>query len=438
MDFTDIDFVTLDPLTATDLDQAFHISQASEGAFRLRYAIADVPGFVTAGGPLDIETRRRGQTIYCPDAKVSLHPPLLADDAASLLPGQLRNALVWTIDVADDGSASFVELRRGVIRSRAKLDYESAQRDLDQGSGHEQVKALREVGHRRMAAEVARGAVSLPRPAQEIGQTPNGFALRYRTPEPVEQWNAQLSLLTGMAAAELMVAGGIGILRTMPPPSDGDLAAVRSAARGLGIPWPPGMAYPELIRALDPSQPAHAAFLDNVTILMRGAGYDAFQGAPPAVSSHSAIAGLYAHVTAPLRRLVDRFGLQVCLALAAGRPVPEHVQAALPELPGRMAATTRAARAVERDCVDYLESEMLAGRQGVPFRGVVIEQRRDDGIVQIADPAIVARVRGRDLPVGQWVDAWLAQCDPETGRVVFEVLSRAARGGAGQAARGGS
>ena len=89
VDLTALELVTLDPAGSTDLDQAFHIEALGDGAgFRVRYAIADVPAFVALGGPLDAETRRRGETVYCPDLKVSLHPPVLADDAASLLPGR--------------------------------------------------------------------------------------------------------------------------------------------------------------------------------------------------------------------------------------------------------------------------------------------------------------------------------------------------------------
>ncbi|HYN55699.1 MAG TPA: RNB domain-containing ribonuclease, partial [Motilibacterales bacterium] len=80
-DMTDLGFVTLDPATSTDLDQAFFIERAGSG-FRVRYAIADVPAFVALGGAIDAEARRRGETVYCPDLKASLHPAGLADDAA--------------------------------------------------------------------------------------------------------------------------------------------------------------------------------------------------------------------------------------------------------------------------------------------------------------------------------------------------------------------
>jgi exoribonuclease R len=290
------------------------------------------------------------------------------------------------------------------------------------------VALLQRVGTLRQAQEVARGAVSLPSPTQEADAVgPEAFRLGYRVPVPVEGWNAQLSLMTGMAAARIMLDGRVGILRTMPPPGAEDLRRVRASARALGIPWPADLSYPQLIRSLDPRDPKHLAFLDNVTLLLRGAGYTAFDGAAPALTTHSAIAGEYAHCTAPLRRLVDRFVLPVCLALVEGRGVDPALREVLPQLPGLMEASGRRARAVARASMDLLEAALLEGREGVAFRGVVIEQRRDDGIVQLADPAITARVRGKDLPVGEWVDAWLAVADPATRKVVFDVLPRSQR-----------
>src|SRR5699024_370767 len=65
-DRTDVPFVTLDPESSTDLDQAMHLERTESG-FRVLYAIADVPWFVDLDGPLDQEARRRGETLYLPD-----------------------------------------------------------------------------------------------------------------------------------------------------------------------------------------------------------------------------------------------------------------------------------------------------------------------------------------------------------------------------------
>ena len=73
---------------------------------------------------------------------------------------------------------------------------------------------------------------------------------------------------------------------------------------------------------LDPAVPMHAAFLEEAVTLLRGAGYTPFDGARPEQPTHAGVGAPYAHVTAPLRRLVDRFGTEVCLAICAGVPVP--------------------------------------------------------------------------------------------------------------------
>ena len=93
----------------------------------------------------------------------------------------------------------------------------------------------------------------------------------------------------------------------------------RREARGLGAEWPEGLPYGEFVRGLDRTDPRHLALIHEATALFRGAGYTAFDGEPPEQPEHAAVAAPYAHVTAPLRRLVDRFGLVVCEAAVPRR-----------------------------------------------------------------------------------------------------------------------
>ena len=81
LDRTDIPFITIDPPTSMDLDQAMHIERAGDG-FVVHYAIADVAAFVEPGGPVDLEANRRGETLYGADSKIPLHPKVLSEGAA--------------------------------------------------------------------------------------------------------------------------------------------------------------------------------------------------------------------------------------------------------------------------------------------------------------------------------------------------------------------
>lgn len=442
-DRTDIPFVTIDPASSRDLDQALHVAWSGAG-WRISYAIADVPAFVVPGGALDGETRDRATTCYGPDGSVPLHPVVLSHGAASLLPGEVRAAALWTIDVDEDAELVEARVEPALVRSRAQLSYEGAQAVLDGGPDPHGVttmlRALREVGRRRQARERDRGGVSLQVPEQEAARDDDGtWRLAFRAPLPVEGWNAQISLLTGIAAARIMLDAGVGVLRTMPPADKRDLTRLRRAAQALGIPWPASSAYGDLLDRLDAARPADAAFLDAATALFRGAGYTAFGGGVAApvgdAARHAAIAAPYAHVTAPLRRLVDRYGTEACLAACAGSPVPDWVLAALPELPEAMAQGARRAGSYTRGGVDIVEAAVLGPRLGETFPAVVVEGPRRPGVppaeargeVMVRDPAVQAAVRpGPDgaLPVGEPVLARLVEASIADRRVLFELAGR--------------
>ena len=122
IDRTDVDFVTLDPVGSTDLDQAFAL-ESSGADLILRYAIADVGSFVRPGGAIDAEAWRRGVTLYLPDGRAGLHPPQLAEGAASLLAGVERPAVVFVVRVGSEGAVHLDGVERAVVRSRAQLAY---------------------------------------------------------------------------------------------------------------------------------------------------------------------------------------------------------------------------------------------------------------------------------------------------------------------------
>jgi exoribonuclease R len=412
IDATDIALVTLDPPGSRDLDQAFAIQPLGKG-FRFHYAIADVAAFVTPGGPMAVEAQNRGETIYLPDGRAPLYPPSLSEGAASLLPDGDRPAVLWRLDLDADGEPTSVEVRRAVIRSRTQLDFDSI------GSHPDVMQLLSQVGELRARRERERGGISLNTPEQDVVRHGKGWALEYRTPVPAENWNAQLSLLTGIAAAKLMVEAKIGLLRTMPKPWHRTVASLQRTALALGIDWPQGKPYAEVIRSLDPSQPTHAAMIRVASTLFRGAGYVAFDGTLPEQIRHAAVAAPYAHATAPLRRLADRYVSEVCLAICAGSEVPDWARAGLPELPHLMAAVDQHAHQVDRAVVNLAETVLLQDRVGEMFDGVVVEVEDGHGEIQLRDPAVRARLDGANLPLGQQVSVRLATADVATRTLTF-------------------
>ncbi len=414
----------IDPPGSRDLDQAFAAERRGRG-HRVFYAIADVAGLVTPGGLVDREARSRGLTLYSPDLRTSLHPEVINEDAGSLLAGVDRQALLWTIDLDGDGEIERAHLERAEVRAAEQLSYAKAQQRIDSGGEDEPLVLLKEVGLRRQDLERARGAVSLALPSQEVVPTAEGeWVLEYDRPLAVEGWNAQISLLTGIAASRIMLDAGVGLLRTLPEPDRRTVTRIRRTARALDVDWPDDVGYAERVRELRPDTPARAALLSQAARGLRGAGYVAFRDHDlPAEPTHSAIASTYAHVTAPLRRLCDRFANEVVIAHCADRPPPGWAVEALEELPSLMGAARERDRSLERAVIDFVEAMVLRPHVGERFDAVVtdLDTARDRGRVQLHDPAVVAHLPARGLTLGQRVTVRLDGVDPDRRRVEFSL-----------------
>jgi exoribonuclease R len=410
VDRTDEPFVTLDPASSTDLDQAFHIEESASDLI-LHYAIADVAWFVRDGDPVDVEAWKRGETFYLPDGKAGLYPPALAEHAASLLPEGPRPAVVFTVRLGPDGEARLEAASRALIRSRAKLAYDSV--------GDDQLPpAFARFAERVNAAEAARGAARVDPPEQEVESLGEGrYALSFRPLLPSERANATLSLATNLAIASALQQAGTGLFRVMAGPSAASMARLRSTAAGLGISWPETVDLKSLERTLDQGDARHAAFMLAVRRAGTGAGYAPW--IPGVTPWHEAIAATYAHATAPLRRLADRYVIQATLAVVSGRAVAPEVEAAFQRLPAVMAKAGTLSGQIERAVIDLAETVMLQGREGEAFRACVTDTDGDSARVQLLDLPIVSRARIPGATPGRRLDLRLAGVDHRARRLSF-------------------
>lgn len=420
VDRTDIEFVTIDPASSTDLDQALHVQREDDG-YLVHYAIADVGHWVEPGSPIDVEAHKRGQTLYAPGARIPLHPPALSEDAGSLLAdGRPRPAVLWSHHLDADGHVRHATVERAMVLNRHKLDYEGVQADLDAGRAHPSIALLPEVGMRRARIERERGGISLNLPDQEIVETDGHWELDFRELQPVEDHNAQISLLTGFVAAQMQLDGGIGILRTLPPAEQSSIDRLRRAAATIGVPWEADESYPEFVRRLDPNDPRELAVLMKCTMLFRGAGYLAFDGgAPDGNLKHNALGDEYAHATAPLRRLVDRYVLEICLAHSTGAGVPGWVLDGMDDVAAGMARSGQRASAYENGVLDIAEALVLAGREGEFMEGTLVDvnPRTRRGTVQIPDSALELYVQADPRSVGETIRVRIEDVDITTGQV---------------------
>lgn len=419
VDRTDLALVTIDPPGSMDLDQALHIERTDTG-YLLHYAIADVGAVVRPGGALDAETRKRGQTFYLPDGSIPLHPRELSEGSASLLPEQVRPAALWRIELDVNAEPVSWSVTRALVRSVARFDYATVQSDADSGRLHPSLTALPEFGKRRMAAAITRGAIELKLPEQEVVEDADSWRVAAAVRTEADDWNAEVSLLTGMCAARMMIDANVGLLRTLPPAEPGALAALRKTAMALGIAWPRAAGAGEVLAGLDPNEPTTLALMSEAPKLLRGADYAAFDGKLPESTIHSAIAAPYAHVTAPLRRLSDRFTTEVCLAVSAEREIPHWAREALPVLPNVMSASDSLSNKVDRACIDKAEATMLADRVGEVFDATILRSRENSRVAEVFVSAVMAIAKCAGNPrEGEQAKVRLTTADVAERKVEF-------------------
>ena len=202
--------------------------------------------------------------------------------------------------------------------------------------------------------------------------------------------------MTGMAAAELMLGGRVGLLRTVPPADPDRLESLRLMATELRVEWPDAMTYQSFVRSLSPVIARRAALLVEATTLLRGSGYVAFDGEPPSGSAFRTGVRLHAR-RRPLRRLVDRYvGRSASRCRTARRSRSGRVQSCR-RAPEAMAKVGRPGRTVRGgDSLDRGGSPPRAARRR-ELRGdrrrARRAPRRDRRDPQPGDPGAVPRRR---------------------------------------------
>ena len=123
--------ITIDPKRAKDYDDAIYVERYAKG-WILKVHIADVSFWVRKGSALDREALKRGTSVYLIDRVISMFPPRLSDDLASLLPGRPKYTFTVEVKITRDGRVltRTAKFYRSVIKSWARLTYEDAERML--------------------------------------------------------------------------------------------------------------------------------------------------------------------------------------------------------------------------------------------------------------------------------------------------------------------
>lgn len=317
----DVPFVTIDERTSLDLDQAVAV-EATDDGFRLWYAIADAAWFVRPGTRLFDEALRRGASYYLPGLVIPMLPRVLSEDVVSLNPQVDRRALVFELTLGADGRCVGRRLRRGRVRSRAKLSYDGVQAWLDGAAPPEvplsadvqrSLRLLHELGEARLRLAEERDVVRYRRTELDVGLDGARFVAVRDLRNDVERHGEQVSLLCNVEGARFLLDGGDDvrpIYRTHDAPLPERLAELSHLIDAIadlhGLPdrwrWHPGdslAAYLASLPVRGPRERIARAIHRQAVIANRGASFSADPG-----PHHGVGADVYARLTAPMREIV--------------------------------------------------------------------------------------------------------------------------------------
>jgi exoribonuclease-2 len=200
-DLTDLDVFTVDSATTRDYDDALSVRELGGGLFEIGIHIADAAELVAQSTPLDREAETRASSIYLPDERVSMLPPVLSEGILALQAGRRRLALSFLIRM--DSEAAILESRicPSIVTVRRQLTYERVNESIDKESG---LKAIFELAVKLRQKRVASGAVILPIPEIQVYVNDAGMIqiTRYDKETP-----SQVMVSEWMIQANAMAAG---------------------------------------------------------------------------------------------------------------------------------------------------------------------------------------------------------------------------------------
>ncbi|WP_279479569.1 ribonuclease R [Aureimonas sp. SK2] len=462
-DWRDLPLVTIDPRDAKDHDDAVHArpdeDPANPGGFVVIVAIADVSWYVRPGTKLDAEARLRGNSVYFPDRVVPMLPERISNDLCSLREGVDRPALAVRMVFDAQGEKRKHTFFRIMMRSHAKLAYEEAQAAID---GRENgvapeildtvLRPLWAAYRTLVTARSERQPLDLDLPERKILLSGEGKVDRVIVPDRLDAHRLieEMMIQANVAAAETLERQKQSLIyRAHDAPSMAKMESLRDFLRTLELPLAKSgnlrpVHFNGILKAVRGTE--HESLVNEVVLRSQSqANYS-----PENIGHFGLNLMRYAHFTSPIRRYADLVvhrALVKALELGPGGITREE-EVELDRTAEEISQAERRAMAAERDTVDRLIAQHLAGRIEEEFVGRITGVTRAGLFVQLpaygADGFVPISTLGRDYfhydeaahtlvgertrlgyRLGDTVEVRLVEAAPLSGAMRFEMLTEA-------------
>ncbi len=210
----DVDLTFLHPLTidseyTRDIDDALSIEPISGGGYRVGVHITDVATFVEPQMEIFQEAMSRATSIYLPDQRIPMIPPVLSEGICSLIVGEKRRALSALIQIDEEGRIQEYQIVPTFIQVDRRLSYERADQLLEEGD--EEIGALHQIAEKLYRQREEQGALFIPRPERVIRvNREKEITIQKRDREsPSQKLVAEFMILANRLGAQYLKEKGI-------------------------------------------------------------------------------------------------------------------------------------------------------------------------------------------------------------------------------------
>ena len=427
-DLRDVVCFTIDPTDARDFDDAVSARKLADGGFEVGVHIADVSHYVAWGSSIDLEARQRSCSAYLVDRVVPMLPEVLCNDICSLVPDDDRLAMTVVMQLDRSGEVCLAEVCSSAIRSRVRLDYDTADKllsgELDslpaagenESAVLEALQVLDEVSRLRQRIRRARGAIDFEGVEAKVildaEGHPTGVSVRRRT--PATQLIEEAMLIANESVACLLAEREAPCaFRVHEQPSSEALKPAVAILREMRL---AEGALGERLVAADPQatqevleavRGTNAEYLAS-QLLLRAQKRAIYM--PHNLGHYALGASAYCHFTSPIRRYPDVTVHRALKAMLAGELSGRQAASwehEMPQICTTCSERERVADAAGRASQKVKMAELYASHVGESFSGVVTGVERYGLFVMLDDTCAEGL-----LPVRAMGDDWYA-FDPE-------------------------
>jgi ribonuclease R len=464
-DLTALPFITIDPADARDHDDAVFAEPDpdNEGGYIVWVAIADVAAYVKPASEMDVEARKRGNSVYMPDRVVPMLPERLSNDLCSLRENETRPCMAVRMQIAANGQKTGHQFYRGLMRSVAKLSYAEAQHAFDGDClpafahlNDTVLQPLWQAYQCMVEAREQRQPLRINRPERRIEMDDKGKITRIYIPPSLEAHKLieEMMVTANVCAAEtLEKAKRPLIYRVHDTPPDDRVRALSDFLRSMNVKLSLGQTLlPKLFNGLmeQAADQPYAPTISEAVLRTQAQAVYTIEN----IGHFGLNLGRYAHFTSPIRRYADLTVHRALIAaLKAGKDGQTDAEAeALPDIAEAISQTERRAMLAERSAGErYLSAHMSrqigesfsARISGVSRAGlfVTLDDSGADGLIpisQLGDERFYADesnmfmtggTSGISFRIGESVEVELEEATPLKGGLLFSLVDGGTYGG---------